>query len=215
MLGTIHRDAEGPKTLGDWLDRVRPDVITLEFSNYGLQFREINGDRLRKRLCDTIRDMGLEPTDQSGDPLESLFCYLGQPYEFTAVSDYARKTGTPFHLVDADLFSRLKLREIDRMMGRENLEALLRPPGDPMAGGAREKTLADLFFRRGIKTYRYTDEMRIRDNFMKNRISLLMRHHGPGCFLHVCGWQHLPDPHDIYRLLKPIKVFMYDRTFRI
>lgn len=215
MLGTIHRDTGGRETLAGWLDEISPDVITLEFSSYGLQFREINGDRLRKKLCDAIKDMGLEPTDQGGGPFESLFSYLDPPYEFTAVADYARKTDIPFHLVDVDLFSSLKLREAERMMDRENLDALLHPAVDSAPGTVREKVLAELFFWRGIKTYRYTDEMGIRDHVMKNRISLLMRHHGPGRFLHVCGWQHLPDPRDIYSLLKPIKVFMYDRTFRI
>jgi hypothetical protein len=215
MLGAIHLDADGPEALANWLDFIRPDVITLEFSKYGLHFRRINGDRLRERLRDTIRAMGLEVEGYYHASLEALFSYIGLPYEFTAVSDYARKTGVPFHLVDADLFSHLKLREIDNTIGRENLEALLHAPQDSMSGTSREKVLAELFFKRGIKTYRYTDEMRIRDNFMKDRISLLMRHRGPGCFLHVCGWQHLCDPHDVYTSLKPIKVFVYDRAFCI
>lgn len=214
MLGTIHRDPEGPGSLARWLQRIDPDVITLEFSNYGLRFRQINGEQLRKRLCEAISHMGMEAEGPHGS-LDDLFSYINLPYEFTTVSDYARKTGSPFHLVDADLFSYLKLRGIDRIVARENVEALLQGQDSPRFGTSCEKALAELFFRRGIRAYRYTGEMHIRDNFMKDRISLLMQHHGPGRYLHICGWQHLSDPHGTYTPLKPIRVFIYDRAFRI
>lgn len=216
MLGAIHGDLEGKEILTRLLERLGPDVMTLEFSRYGLYFRQTNGDHLRKKLRDTIREMGLEPEDQQcRAPFRSLLSYLSLPHEFTAVADYSQKTGTPFHLVDADLFSRLKLRETDKLIGRENLETLMQSAGESVSETAREKALAELFFERGIKTCGYTDEMHIRDNLMKDRISLLMRHHGPGRFLHVCGWRHLCDPHDVFGSLKPIKVFIYDRAFRI
>jgi hypothetical protein len=216
MLGLIHGDTEGMGILARSLERLRPDVITLEFSRYGLHFRQVNGDHLKKRLRDTVRLMGLDVGDhQCPPPLRSLFSYLSLPYEFTVASDYSRRTGISLHLVDADLFSWLRLRDIDKVVGRDNLEILMGSPEDSTPETAREKVLAELFFERGIKTSLYTDEMHIRDSLMKDRISLLVRHHGPGRFLHLCGWRHLCDPHDVFGPLKPIKVFMYDRAFRI
>jgi hypothetical protein len=216
MVGTIHRDAEGPDALARWLEVIDPDVITLEFSNYGLHFRQINGHRLRDRLCRNITDMGLKGEDIRQGAMERLFSYICLPYEFISVSDFADKTGTPFHLVDADSFSRLKLKEIDSMIGRENLENLLDDrTAEPIGDRSRERVLAELFFNRAIQTCRYTEEMRIRDDYMKHRISLVMQHHGPGRYAHVCGWQHLPDPCEVYAPLSPTKVFVHDRTFCI
>lgn len=216
MLGLIHGDTEGMGILAQSLQKLRPDVITLEFSRYGLHFRQVNGARLKKRLQDAVRLMGLDAgEDQCPLPLRSLFSYLSLPYEFTAASDYSRRTGVSLHLVDADLFSWLRLRDVDKVVGRDNLEILMGSPEDSISETAREKVLAELFFERGIKTTLYTDEMHIRDSLMKDRISLLVRHHGPGRFLHLCGWRHLCDPHDVFGSLKPIKVFMYDRTVRI
>lgn len=216
MLGLIHGDTEGMEILARSLEELRPDVITLEFSRYGLHFRQINGDRLKKRLRDTVRVMGLDAGDrQYPPPLRSLLSYLSLPYEFTAASDYSRRMGVSLHLVDADLFSWLRLRDIDKVVDRGNLEILMGSPEDSTPETTREKVLAELFFERGIKTSLYTDEMHIRDSLMKDRISLLVRHHGPGRFLHLCGWRHLCDPHDVFGSLKPIKVFMYDRAFCI
>jgi hypothetical protein len=216
MLGAIHGDTEGREILAGLLTELRPDVITLEFSRYGLDFRQINGDRLRKRLNETIREMGLETgDDQCQGPLRSVLSYLNLPYEFTTVSDYSLQNSVPFHLVDTDFFSQLKLREIYKVLDKGNLEVLSRLPGNSVAGVAREKALAELFFKSGLKDCGYTDEMHIRDNLMKDRILLLMKHHGPGRFVHLCGWRHLSDPRDVFGPLRPVKVFMYDRTFRI
>lgn len=215
MLGSIHGDTDGPKALEQWLKTLRPDVITLEFSNYGLQFRKINGDHLRERLLAAMRELGLERKDECLGPVEALFSYIDLPYEFATLSDHSQKTKTPFYLVDADSFSSLKLREVSAMMEKENVEALVGMRCNPKSGTSPERVLADLFFRGAVKVFRYTEEMHIRDNFMKDRIALLMGHHGTGRYLHVCGWQHLSDPHHVYAPLKPIKVFIHDRTVRI
>lgn len=212
MLGAIHGETGGREALISWLERIKPRAITLEFSKYGLHFRRINGEPLRKKLWDTIEDMGLAVAGDCSGPIQSLSSYLSLPYEFSTVSDYAQKTDTPFHLVDTDFFSRLKLRHIETMIDRQNLQALLcSSPQDLHKEMIRERVLAKLFFEEGITTWRYTEEMRIRDCFMKDRISLLMHHYGSGCFLHVCGWQHLWDPCDVYDSLRPIKVFIHDR----
>ena len=191
---------------------LQPDVVTLEFSRYGLEFRRANGEALRKRLQDTIRGMGLETGNGYPPLLEALFSYLDLPYEFTTLSEYGCKTGTPLYLVDADVFSRLKLREVERMLERKNIEAFVDGGQDPGPGVSSERVLAGLYFRDGVRAFAYTEEMGARDRFMKDRISLLMRYHGPGRFLHVCGWRHLADPRQIYAPLNPTKVFIHDRT---
>ena len=50
---------------------------------------------------------------------------------------------------------------------------------------------------------------------MRDEIARLMGRQGLGPFLHVCGWQHLCDPLQLYRELNPTKVFIYDKTLCI
>ena len=76
----------------------------------------------------------------------------------------------------------------------------------------KQRALARLFFGKGIKAFPYTDEMLTRDRHLKERLALLMRHHQGKRLLHVCGWQHLSDPHNIYHSLNPVKVFAHDRS---
>jgi hypothetical protein len=75
--------------------------------------------------------------------------------------------------------------------------------------------MAKLFFEGGIKVARYTEEMRIRDRYMRDKISILTRSNKDKRFLHICGWQHLEDPHNLYTPLNPEKVFIYDKAVRI
>ena len=60
MLGVIHRDKEGAALLSRWLDYLKPDVITLEFSRYGMMFRKTHGAALRARLDALVAKMALE-----------------------------------------------------------------------------------------------------------------------------------------------------------
>ncbi|MCX5810185.1 MAG: hypothetical protein NTX36_12590 [Proteobacteria bacterium] len=46
VLGVIHRDESGHELLHEWMKRIKPDVITLEFSNYRLMFRKERGAEL-------------------------------------------------------------------------------------------------------------------------------------------------------------------------
>ena len=78
-----------------------------------------------------------------------------------------------------------------------------------------QRAVARLFFDKGIKTFSYTDEMLTRDRHVKENLALLARHYKGRRLLHVCGWQHLSDPHNIYDPLNPVKVFAHDRSFRI
>ena len=43
ILGIIHRDRSNGRIIGDWLNMIRPQLITLEFSRYGLMFRKEKG----------------------------------------------------------------------------------------------------------------------------------------------------------------------------
>jgi hypothetical protein len=214
MLGVIHRDERDPLVLAEWMERIGPDVITLEFSNYGLAFRKERGKEYRGRIDEVLK--GLPGVARQGDKgsLEALYSYFDLPHEFKAASRYSSEHATPLYLVDMDMFSSLKLRKVDELVSRTNVEKLLSEENGGSAGPF-EETAARLFFEKGVTIVSYTDEMCIRDTYMSNRIAVLMKYYGDKRFLHICGWQHLQDPCNVYSPLNPVKVFFHDKTFRI
>jgi hypothetical protein len=210
MLGVVHRDPEGKDLLRSWLCRIAPEVITLEFSTYGLEFRKVNGPRYLQLLEERLRDLGSEAGLCSEEVRSALRAFMGLPYEYEATSDYTRQHGLPLYLVDMDIFSYLRLRKTDELMSRENIGQLLNDNGTDQTNP--EVALAELCLEGLVKAVPYTAEMGIRDAYMRDRISVLMKFHSDKRFLHVCGWQHLRDPHGLYDCLQPAKVFSHDKA---
>ena len=215
MLGTIHRDKEGAQLLSRWLDYLKPDVITLEFSRYGMMFRKTHGTALRARLDALAAKMGLGAEPSSREALRALHDYIELPYEYTETSQYADRLSIPLHLVDLDLFSYINLRSMDELLDEKNMLTWFGERKELANEMENQRALARLFFDKGIKTFSYTDEMLTRDRHVKENLALLARHYKGRRLLHVCGWQHLSDPHNIYDPLNPVKVFAHDRSFRI
>ena len=213
MIGVIHGDGAAEDLLGDWLESAGPGVVTLEFSPHGLDFRQSKGRALRRRTCEVVESLRGEGLPIDKDALDSLLAYIDLPREYTVASDYCRRRGRRLFLIDMDRFSARKLGRISDLLARENLVRLLSGPG--WHEGHRQKALARLFFEKGIKTFSYTKEMRLRDRHMKLRISQLMRLYRPSLFAHICGWQHLSDPFGLYTALSPRKVFIHDQALRI
>ena len=116
MLGAIHRDTEGAALLSRWLDYLKPDVITLEFSRYGMMFRKKHGAALRARLDALVAKMAAEAEPPCGNAVGALYDYIDLPYEYTRTLQYADRSGIPLHLLDLDLFSCVNLRNVDELM---------------------------------------------------------------------------------------------------
>ena len=215
MLGVIHRDKEGAPLLSRWLDYLKPDVITLEFSRYGMMFRKRHGAALCSRVDGLAAKMGLGAEPASRGAFETLHDYIELPYEYTETSQYAEGLGIPMHLVDLDLFSYINLRSMDELLDEKNVQVWFGERKELAGEVEKARALARLFFDKDIKTFSYTDEMLTRDRHVKEKLAVLMRHYLGKRVLHVCGWQHLSDPHNIYDSLNPVKVFVHDRSFRI
>jgi hypothetical protein len=210
IIGVIHRDKKGPDLLSRWLDRIRPDVITLELSRFGLSLRQERGEEYKARIGQVLTSMRERNVPWNQDALSLLQSYVDPPYEFQVASAYKAAHEIPLYLIDMDMFSYLRLRSIEELLSPENIENLLSDRHRPAR--PQEKVLADLFFTKGVKVLPYSDEMYIRDLYMSRKIGVLLRFHTGGRFLHVCGWQHLQDPHDLYTPFKPVKVFFYDKA---
>jgi hypothetical protein len=215
MLGTIHRDREGAGHLSRWLDNLRPEVITLEFSPYGMMFRRTHRETLRAKVGALVEEIERRGEPVSRTALEALYDYIEFPYEYRITSQYAEEVGIPFHLLDPGVFSYVKLQKMDELLDPENIRTWFREQESADHGVQKERVLARMFFEEGSKTFSYSDEMLVRDRYIKDRLVLLMRQHQGKRILHVCGWQHLSDPRGVYGPLNPVKVFAYDRTLRV
>jgi hypothetical protein len=210
ILGVIHRDRNGAPLLARLLDTWRPDIITLEFSSYGLHFRQINGEALKikvRRIAGEIRSLGRSVNEGA---LTAVLDYMDPSFEYSVASAYAASRNHRLFLVDEDSFSRSKLSDVEELVSRENLESLLSGPIHDSS--EEQKAQARLFFGRDVGVFSYTEEMGVRDREMARKIGALMARHRKARFLHVCGWQHLYDPLGLYSSFNPTKVFIYDQT---
>lgn len=210
MLGVIHRDEEGPFLLNEWLDRIRPDIITLELSHYGIRFRRELGEAYKERVVRIAANRKERGESCNGEALASLLSYVNIPYEYDRASAYATEHKIPLYLIDMDFFSYMKLRTIEDLVSDENIEIMLADMGG--TNGHQEMAAARLYFEKGIKVAQYDREMYIRDRYMSTKIQDLMNGFKGKKFLHVCGWQHLHDPSSLYAQFNPIKVFSHDKT---
>ena len=50
LLGCVHLDPDGPRRLSCALEALRPDLVTVEISPFGIRFRKLHGRRLLKLL---------------------------------------------------------------------------------------------------------------------------------------------------------------------
>ncbi|OPY80298.1 MAG: hypothetical protein A4E65_01528 [Syntrophorhabdus sp. PtaU1.Bin153] len=210
MVGVIHRDKEGPALLRNWVEQIDPDVITLELSRYGVQLRMDRGKEFRARIHKVLRGLEADGVFPNEEAVSMLLAYLAIPYEFEVAARYAGPRGIPLHLVDMDFFSYVKLQKIEELLSEENIRRMACQ--DTLSDEGKEKVMARLVFEKGLKIAPYDDEMYVRDKYITGRIRLLMEDHSNKKFLHVCGWQHLQDPANLYGPLNPAKVFFYDKT---
>ncbi len=215
MLGTIHRDREAGALLSEWLDYLRPDVVTLEFSRYGMLFRKAHASALRARLDARLARIAPHPEPSRQNAVQALYDYIDLPYEYTVSSEYAGRSGIPMHLLDVDFFSRVHLREIDELIDEENLRTWFSDRAVWDNEVNKERALARLFFDKGIRTFEYTEEMLVRDKQVKEQLLVLARHYQGKRIVHVCGWRHCAEQQNIFDSLRPVKVFVHDRSICI
>jgi hypothetical protein len=213
MLGVIHRDEDGPALLKDWLARIKPDVITLELSHYGIRFRRQRGEEYKRRVVEIVTQLNENGEKYNEEALASILSYVDIPYEYDVVSAYASENETPFYLIDMDFFSYVKLRAIEDLFSEENIEKVLTRTDEGLNGN-QEMTMASLYFEKGLRIAQYDREMYIRDRYMTAKIQDLMKGNHDRRFLHVCGWQHLHDPSGLYSPFNPTKVFSHDKALR-
>ena len=208
ILGMIHKDKDNGRLIDKWLGQIKPHVVTLEFSQYGLMFRKEKGAIYRKQIESVIIDMRQNKEAFNEEALSFLYSYIDLPCEYESAARYCNATDASLHLIDIDLFSYLKLKKVEELLSTENIRKLL-TTYDRQVNDS-ERAMAKLYFDSGVQIAPYTDEMLIRDKYMGRRIGILMRYHHGRRFAHITGWQHLRDPSGVFAPFHPVKVFPYD-----
>lgn len=206
MVGLIHGEEKGKKILKGLLNSLKPDVITLEFTNFGLSFRKKNYPRLRKRVT---RFLTGSSSAQGKELVARVLNFLRLPFEYVVAKEYAKKNNIPLYLVDMDFFSYYRLRYVDEILDPENLLNLL---AGSRVENMEDKKAAEMYFKKGIRLFNYTPEMRVRDEYMRRLIGKIIERHNPKRLTHLCGWQHLVDQYGYFSDLDPKKIFVYDKA---
>ena len=86
ILGIIHRDRSNCRIIRDRLNMIRPQVITLEFSRYGLMFRKEKGPAYRKKIESVLSQMRQDGEAFNDEAVSSLNAYIDLPSEYEAAS---------------------------------------------------------------------------------------------------------------------------------
>ena len=95
LVGVVHRDPRGRALLAQVLDRLRPDLITLQLSPYALRFRRGRAAavlaELDRNLVRAAADLGLSAAAAAAHgAVRCLRAQLAVPFEFLAAREYAR-----------------------------------------------------------------------------------------------------------------------------
>jgi len=210
LIGTVHRDTQGLQRLSALLERLQPDLLTLEMSSYALQYRQARGPSQLLRLERILERLATE----TGRSLQELQCcqavadirnLLALPYEYRATRDYAARCDCRLALIDMTEVSTLKLKRVESgLITYRNLKILT---GLPEAAAAqRQESYATaqallsntpvaavrsafLQHRRGL------EGIGPRDQLMAEQIRRLLQADTCRHLVHVGGWVHLlEDP---------------------
>ncbi|MCX7858228.1 MAG: hypothetical protein N2513_09695 [Deltaproteobacteria bacterium] len=210
MIGVIHRDHKAKDRLKQIVKSINPELITLEFTNYGLTFRKKNYSSVKKKL---IRIEATLSNLAQREKIRNLLNFFELPYEYVVANSYAKEKGVPLYLVDMDFFSFFRLRYAKDLLKKENIRGIL--ANSDLLEIQRERKMAEMFFNKGIKAFHYTEDMRVRDEYVFRLIKRIIAENPGKKLVHICGWQHLSDPFGFFSELRPQKIYIYDKAFRI
>lgn len=205
MIGVIHGDDRAKKRLLRILQNISPDVVTVEFTNYGLNFRTKNVNWIKKKVKKIFSCMNDEK-----EKIKNSLKILKIPYEYLTAKRYAEAKRIPLFLVDMDFFSFFRLRYVRELLDGENLLKLVNEEHCPPL--QIEKRIANAYFEKNIKIFSSSEEMRVRDEYTVRLITKIMEENIGRVIAHICGWQHLIDENGYYSKFNPQKIYIYDKS---
>jgi len=208
LIGTVHRDVRGEARLGRLLTQLQPEIITLELSEVSLSYRRDKGEMQLRKLHLILERIAAErelPLAQlEAHPTVVQICkLLGLPFEYRAVSAYARSHQIPHVLIDLPNIAVGKLKRIESgLITLRNLKTLTGLPAEVAAESGEgyevarallgEKSLpsirqAFLAGKRGV------EGIGVRDQHMATEIRRQLTTDPVRHLIHVGGWVHLVE----------------------
>ncbi len=130
LLGVVHRDPRGPERLRAFLDHLRPDTVTVEVSNFALNYRCFRAGwawELLARREKELLEEGLPP-ESVARVIEECRRFIEPPFEYRVASDWSRLL-IPVIPIGISGFSRKVLQpNIRRLLELDSLRAAARQP---------------------------------------------------------------------------------------
>ncbi len=189
LIGTVHGDPRGYARAWGLLQRLKPDLVTVEVSRFSLRYRErqeANWQRLLQQVLAAL------PGAAAGHlALRRLAAQVALPFEVRVARDYAEQYQIPWRPLDLGGPSRRHLRRYAReLLAPKNLRALLTTPDEPLGDHvAREYRRAHAERRPVCRIVEVDPETRRRERLQARRLrSCLARYVRVA---HLGGWEHL------------------------
>jgi hypothetical protein len=220
LVGTVHRDPQGLTKLVKELAWLKPHVITLEFSMYGLTYRRRRKKILTEKLLQGLQEIR-EPETLKLPQLKGLLRSIGiggiaalldLPFEYKAARFYSQRHGLSLHCLDSSLYSRQLLNNVEELISPENLKKVIDSENTPLAETVkREYKRAENILHKGMSSswlqLMHTDEdWQKREHFMADRLRKIVVTYQGQDIVHIGGWQHIvTNQGTLYNLLEDLK----------
>lgn len=191
LIGTVHGDPQGQDRAGKLLDRLRPDMVTVEISPFSLNYRLKHGGRWQRRLAAALAE--LPAGAERHLAIQRLAAQVALPFEVRAARESSRRVSVPWRPLDLGFLSRRHLpRYATELLSPANLEALL-----ATADGDLEDFVAGEFRRARQawagdprrRVFPNAPETRRRERILARRLRALAARHRR--VAHLGGWEHL------------------------
>jgi hypothetical protein len=130
LLGTVHTDRLGFARTWAFLREYKPDLVLLELSPFGLQYRKEHARVLRRTFFANLRRVAenfrIDFTSAlMNSHITGIIIQIGLPFEYRASVAYTKHSGTKIVLVDDSEFSREWTNTWSELISPENLATLL------------------------------------------------------------------------------------------
>lgn len=214
MVGTVHRDPKGYARLSHFLEKERPDLITVEISPYSRTFRARQCAVFRRTLRENLERISAEEGRPLGEIISQsailgIFHVLREPYEWRAAEVYARREGIPLKDIDLSSYAEEKLSHLVELITVENLRALRQTSSSDLSKEVESSyQRARFLFLHPPSFWLTTQEMEEREAHMARQIRSLVKQGNGKKILHVGGWEHLvefPRGKSLFCLLKDLR----------
>jgi hypothetical protein len=191
LIGTVHGDPQGYERVIRLLERLQPEVVTVEISRFSVRYRGAWEGRWRRQLNAALA--GLPPKASGHPAIQRVAGQIALPFEYRAARDYCRSYGGKCLPLDLGELSRRHLpRYGPELLSPANLRALLETPAEP------QEDLVAQEFRRARSALERASwrpplpgirETRRRDFFVSRRLKRLIMKGAR--IVHLGGWEHL------------------------